>query len=84
VAVGANKTILVADSAEAAGVKWTSAITDTILVSPEERWTVSATAAGSTVNFDADTQGVFTTQLHPLVTGHSMSVALVQLLLTQN
>jgi hypothetical protein len=58
VAVGANKTLLVADSAEAAGVKWTAAITDTILVSPEERWTVSATAAGSTVNFDADTQGV--------------------------
>jgi hypothetical protein len=29
-----------------------------VLISPEERWTVSATAAGSTVNFDADTQGV--------------------------
>jgi hypothetical protein len=29
-----------------------------VLISPEERWTVSATAAGTTVNFDADTQGV--------------------------
>jgi hypothetical protein len=58
VAVGANNTMLVADSTQTAGVKWTAAITDTILVSPEERWTVSATAAGSTINFDADTQGV--------------------------
>ena len=58
VAVGANNTLLVADSAESSGVKWTKALTDSILVSPEERWTVSATAAGTTVNFDADTQGV--------------------------
>jgi len=29
-----------------------------VLISPEERMTVSATAAGSTVNFDADTQGI--------------------------
>jgi hypothetical protein len=29
-----------------------------VLISPEERTTVSATAAATTVNFDADTQGV--------------------------
>jgi hypothetical protein len=58
VAVGANNTMLVADSTQTAGVKWTAAITDTILVSPEERTTVSATAATGALNFDADTQGV--------------------------
>lgn len=30
----------------------------TVLISPEERWTTSATAATGTINFDADTQGV--------------------------
>jgi hypothetical protein len=30
----------------------------TVLITPEERTTVSATAANTTVNFDADTQGV--------------------------
>jgi hypothetical protein len=58
VAVGANNTMLVADSAQTAGVKWTDALTASILVSPEERTTVSATAATGTVQFDADTQGV--------------------------
>ena len=58
VAVGANNTLLVADSAQASGVKWTDALTASILVSPEERTTVSATAATGTVQFDADTQGV--------------------------
>ena len=29
-----------------------------VLITPEERCTVSATAAGSTIQFDADTQGV--------------------------
>jgi hypothetical protein len=58
VAVGANNTMLVADSAQASGVKWTDALTASILVSPEERTTVSATAATGTVQFDADTQGV--------------------------
>ena len=33
-------------------------LTTPIVVSPEERTTVSATAAGSTVHFDASTQGV--------------------------
>jgi len=58
VAVGANNTVLVADSAQTAGVKWTDALTASILVSPEERTTVSATAATGTINYDADTQGV--------------------------
>jgi hypothetical protein len=34
------------------------ALTNKILVSPEERATITATAAGSTVQFDAKTQGV--------------------------
>lgn len=29
-----------------------------VAISPEERWTVSATAATGTINFDADTQGI--------------------------
>ena len=33
-------------------------LTAPVVISPEERWTVSATAATGTVNFDADTQGV--------------------------
>ena len=33
-------------------------VTAPILISPEERWTVSATAATGTVNFDTLTQGV--------------------------
>jgi len=53
VAVGSNNTFLVADSAEASGVKWSN-----VLVAPEERTTVSATAATGTVQFDALTQGV--------------------------
>jgi hypothetical protein len=36
----------------------TATATSTVLISPEERTTVSATAAGSTVHFDASTQGV--------------------------
>jgi len=33
-------------------------VTAPILISPEERWTISATAATSTINFDTLTQGV--------------------------
>jgi hypothetical protein len=36
---------------------WQPALSSPVLISPEERWTVSATSAGSTVNFNADTQG---------------------------
>ena len=33
-------------------------LTAPVVISPEERWTVSASAPTSTTNFDADTQGV--------------------------
>lgn len=33
-------------------------LTSPILISPEERWTTSATSATGTINFDAATQGV--------------------------
>ena len=36
----------------------TPTLTAPVVISPEERTTVSATAAATTVNFDADTQGV--------------------------
>jgi hypothetical protein len=36
----------------------TPTVTAPVLITPEERLTVSATAADTTVNFDADTQGV--------------------------
>ena len=36
----------------------TATATSAVLIAPEERTTVSATAAGSTVHFDASTQGV--------------------------
>lgn len=52
-AVGSNNTLLIADSSQTAGVKWSN-----VLVAPEERTTVSATAATGTVAFDALTQGV--------------------------
>lgn len=84
-AVGSDGQVLTADSAQAKGVKWSTAAsgdvtltgvqtltnktltapvvnnettTAPVIVSPEERTTVSATAATGTVNFDADTQGV--------------------------
>jgi hypothetical protein len=33
-------------------------LTSPVVISPEERWTVSATSATGTIQFDADTQGV--------------------------
>jgi len=36
----------------------TATATAPVLISPEERMTISATAATGTINFDADTQGV--------------------------
>lgn len=58
VTVGANNTLLVADSAQSAGVKWTSSVTAAQLVAPRELATVSATAATGTIQFDLSTQGV--------------------------
>jgi len=66
--VGANDTLLVADSAQTNGIKWSATlagltltapnVTRGALTSPIEKVTVSATAATGTVNFDAVTQGV--------------------------
>lgn len=51
-AVGANNTLLVADSGESTGVKWSSTITNAIVQGVEESWNVAATAATGTVDFD--------------------------------
>lgn len=40
------------------GALTTPTETAPVVISPEERWTVSATAATGTINFNADTQGV--------------------------
>jgi hypothetical protein len=71
-AAGANGTVLIADSGETTGLRWGSTISnatlssptiDTAVVnnavfkSPEERWTVSATAATGTVNIDCLNSG---------------------------
>lgn len=68
--VGTNGQVLTADSAQTLGLSWTAAATGDVtltgvqalsnktLISPDERCTVSATAATGTVNFDVSTQGV--------------------------
>lgn len=58
IAVGSNNTLLVADSAQTAGVKWASTLPGLTLTAPKESWTVSATAATGTIQFDCVTQGV--------------------------
>ena len=65
---GANNTVLVADSAQTTGNKWSSTLSGLTLTSPiennprltapKELWTVSATAATGTIQFDCITQGV--------------------------
>jgi len=69
-AVGTNGQVLTADSAQTLGLTWSTAATGDVtltgvqalsnktLISPDERCTVSATAATGTVNFDVATQGV--------------------------
>jgi len=56
--VGANNTILVANSSATPGVNWTSTLSSVNVVAPIETWTTSATAATGTINFDCSTQGV--------------------------
>jgi len=68
--VGTNGQVLTADSAQTLGLSWSAAATGDVtltgvqalsnktLISPDERCTVSATAATGTVNFDVSTQGV--------------------------
>jgi hypothetical protein len=56
--VGANNTVLVANSSATPGVNWTSTLTSVALAAPIETWTTSATAATGTINFDCSTQGV--------------------------
>lgn len=68
-APGGDGTLLLADSAETTGLRWGSTIADVtintplinspILKSPEERWTVSATAATGTVEIDCLTSTLF-------------------------
>lgn len=69
-AVGTNGQVLTADSTQTLGLTWsaaasgdvtltgTQALSNKTLISPDERCTVSATAATGTVNFDVATQGV--------------------------
>lgn len=54
-----SKTLVDTDSSQTLSSKTLTApvINNSILKSPEERWTVSATAATGTINFDALTQG---------------------------
>ena len=66
--VGANNTLLVANSGATAGVNWAStlsgltltspAINTGYLTSPKEYWTIAASAATGTIQFDCVTQGV--------------------------
>jgi hypothetical protein len=69
-AVGTNGQVLTADSAQTLGLTWSTAATGDVtltgvqalsnktLISPDERCTVSATAATGTINFDVSTQAV--------------------------
>ena len=55
--VGSNGTLLVADSGETAGVKWSASVSgltvnNSVVQGLEESWNVAATAATGTVNFD--------------------------------
>ena len=66
--VGTNGQVLTADSGQTLGLTWSTAgdvtlagvqtLSNKTLVSPDERCTVSATAATGTVNFDVSTQAV--------------------------
>jgi hypothetical protein len=56
--VGTAGQTLIVDSTTSTGLKWDKTLNAFIFISPEERVTVSATAATGTVAYDASTQGV--------------------------
>jgi len=59
-AVGTNGQILTADSTQTTGLKWAGVTiaANTVLTSPLETATISATAATGTINYDCVTQAV--------------------------
>lgn len=72
--IGANNTVLVADSAQTNGLKWSSTLASLTLTTPtvtggtltstvidqlEENWNVAATAATGTINFDVKTSSAW-------------------------
>jgi len=58
-AVGSNNTLLVADSAESTGLKWSASVQDLIIKGFEEDVNVVASAATGTINFDVSTASVW-------------------------
>ena len=58
-AVGANGTTLIADSAEATGLKYTNSLADMIIKGFEEDVNIVASAATGTINFDVSTASVW-------------------------
>ena len=80
--LGSTALTLAGTTTTVAGLTLSSpAINTGYLTSPKEYWTISATAATGTIQFDCLTQGVLFTQQHLLLTGHlTLEVTLVQLL----
>lgn len=58
-AVGSNNTLLVADSAESTGLKWSASLQDLVIKGFEEDVNVVASAATGTINFDVATASVW-------------------------
>jgi len=58
-AVGSNNTLLVADSAESTGLKWSASVQDLVIKGFEEDVNVVASAATGTINFDVATASVW-------------------------
>lgn len=58
ITAGANNTVLMADSTTATGLVYSDVLHNIVYKSPEERCTVTATAATGVVAFNTQTQGV--------------------------